>query len=112
MYVHAGAALETSNGVVFKPSAYVKMTAGTFQVDLTWITEWRNGIWAGGGVRSGDGVRAIGGFKFNRRFLVGYAFDFSISNQMALRHYGSHELMLQYKIMTRLDEFALKPKKI
>lgn len=61
---------------------------------------------------TGDGIRALGGYRFNRRFQVGYAFDFSISNQLPLGHLGSHELMLQYKIMTKLDEFALKPKKI
>lgn len=111
-YVHAGSALENSKGVVFKPTAYLKLTGNTWQLDLTWITEYRTGVYWGGGIRTSEGIRALGGFRFNRRLQVGYAYDFAISNQLPLNHLGSHELMLQYKIMTKLDEFALKPRKI
>ena len=111
-YLHVGTALENKKGVVIKPTAFLKMTANAWQLDLTCVAELRGGLWAGGGIRTSDGIRALGGYRFNRRFQVGYAFDFSISNQLPLNHFGSHELMLQYKIMTKLDEFALKPKKI
>lgn len=111
-YIHVGSALENRRGVVFKPTAFVKVTHNTWQLDLTMVSEFPGGVWCGGGIRTSDGIRALGGYMFNRRFRVGYAYDFSISNQLPLNHLGSHELMLQYKIITKLDEFALKPKKI
>lgn len=112
VYLNFGGAVENLWGTVFKPSAYVKVTGNTWTMDVTLMAEQRNGLKYGGGFRINEGIRFLAGYQFNRKLQLGYSLDLAISNQLPLKHLGSHELMFQYKIFTRLDEFALRPKKI
>lgn len=96
-YFITGASLKLSNFVEFKPSALVKMTVGApVELDVTALFELYKRINFGLMYRSGDAFGALVGVYIFDRLLLGYSYDFSLTNTTLKYNGGSHEIMLRY----------------
>lgn len=96
-YFITGASLKLSNFVEFKPSALVKMTVGApVELDVTALFEFYKRINFGLMYRTGDAFGALVGVYIFDRLLLGYSYDFSLTNTTLKYNGGSHEIMLRY----------------
>lgn len=96
-YFITGASLKLSNFVEFKPSALVKMTVGApVELDVTALFEFYKRINFGLMYRTGDAFGALVGIYIFDRLLLGYSYDFSLTNTTLKYNGGSHEIMLRY----------------
>jgi type IX secretion system PorP/SprF family membrane protein len=96
-YFITGASLKLSNFVEFKPSALVKMTVGApVELDVTALFELYKRINFGVMYRTGDAFGALVGVYIFDRLLLGYSYDFSLTNTTLKYNGGSHEIMLRY----------------
>lgn len=87
---------QDSAGVMFKPSAIVRMVAGapvSFDISANFLIKQK--LWLGAAYRYQDSFAALVSFQFTEHLQAGYSYDFGTSD---LRSYngGSHEIMLTY----------------
>ena len=95
-----GASLPLSRFVEFKPSALVKMTVGApIELDVTALFELYKRINFGLMYRTGDAFGALVGIYIFDRLLLGYSYDFSLTNTTMKYNEGSHEIMLRYDLI-------------
>ena len=96
-YFITGGSIKLSRFTEFKPSALVKMTPGApIELDVSTIFEFYNRVNFGVMYRTGDGVGALVGLYIFDRLLLGYSYDFSLTNTTMKYNTGSHEIMLRY----------------
>ena len=87
---------QDSLGVMFKPSAVIRMVNGapvSFDLSANFLIKQK--LWLGAAYRYKDSFAALVSFQFTDHLQAGYSYDFGTSD---LRSYngGSHELMLTY----------------
>lgn len=87
---------QDSLGVMFKPSAVIRMVDGapvSFDLSANFLIKQK--LWLGAAYRYKDSFAALVSFQFTDHLQAGYSYDFGTSD---LRSYngGSHELMLTY----------------
>ncbi|NOQ70979.1 MAG: type IX secretion system membrane protein PorP/SprF [Crocinitomix sp.] len=98
-YVIAGTIFDlTENGnVKLKPTTFLKVTAGApIELDITALFYFKDMLWAGPMLRTGDAVGVLAGVNLTDQFSLGYSFDWSFANSTGRYNAGSHELMLRY----------------
>ncbi|WP_033418066.1 PorP/SprF family type IX secretion system membrane protein [Cytophaga aurantiaca] len=101
-YMIAGTVFNLTEALDLKPTMLTKVVAGApVQVDLTTTLIYKQLLYAGIMVRTGESVGGLFGFMFSNTLLFGYSYDWTILNKTNSYHYGSHELVLRY-------DFALK----
>jgi type IX secretion system PorP/SprF family membrane protein len=66
------------------------------QLDINAKATWQNLTWFALSYRTMDAVSIMGGYIFNKRIYIGYAYDYNV-NPLRLYSFGSHELMLGYR---------------
>ena len=92
----SGYVFETEGALKFKPSILVKYEKNSpVQFDLNLNVLINDIFWVGASFRNGDAIVALVEYQINRKFRVGYSYDYTLSK---LRTYqsGSHEIMLGY----------------
>ena|SRR5690554_301227 len=92
---------QDSAGVMFKPSAVVRMVEGapvSFDLSANFLIKQK--LWLGAAYRYQDAVAAIVSFHFTEHLQAGYSYDFGTSNLRSY-HNGSHEIMLTYDFFKR-----------
>lgn len=95
-YLTAGYVFDVSESVKLKPSTMVKATEGSpLSIDLSLNALINDKMEVGLSHRFDDSISAMLGFNVNRRFRIGYAYDYTISNLGAFSKSG-HEIMLLY----------------
>ena len=95
-YFTMGGIIETEQEIKFKPSMLLKFEQqGNFQYDLNLNLLIKNIFWIGASYRSNDAIVALLEYQVNRKFRLGYSYDYTIGK---LKNYntGSHEIMLGY----------------
>lgn len=95
-YITAGGVIETEQELKFKPSMLIKFEQkGDLQYDINLNVLIKNIFWIGASYRSNDAIVALLEYQINRKFRVGYSYDYTIGK---LKNYntGSHEIMLGY----------------
>lgn len=93
-HITAGYKFELNNNMTLMPSVLAKIMApAPLSIEGNVLFEYKKWLWFGFGYRHEDAVMAMLGCNVNKRFKVGYSFDFSTSrfNQYSS---GGHELML------------------
>lgn len=99
-----------SSGYVFtldrqlklKPSVLVKGVAGApIQVDLNLNLLMNEIMWVGLSWRSFESLDALLQFQVTKQLQVGYAYDFSTTSELSRINSGSHELMVNYRVIEK-----------
>ena len=103
-FLTAGYVLDLNENLKLKPNALVKYVKGApIEVDLNANLLIKEIVWVGFSWRSFDSVDAILQLQINNRLQLGYAYDFSTSNDIRRVNSGSHEFMLNFRIATTRD---------
>ncbi len=68
------------------------------QVDANVRAIYQKNIWLGFNYRSEDAIGAMFGYSFREKFMLGYSYDFPISN-LRRQSTGSHELMVGFRFL-------------
>lgn len=93
----AGTMINLGDNVGFKPTTYVKVTAGApVEADLTASFIFMKKLLVGVMFRTGDAFGALVGVDINDQFHVGYSYDWSYGLQTFKYNQGSHEIVLRY----------------
>jgi type IX secretion system PorP/SprF family membrane protein len=74
-----------------------------FSADLSTRFIYQKEYWAGLSVRTSGEMILLLGLKMNR-FYLGYSFDYGF-NQLSYKSYGSHEIVLAYKLGDSIRRF-------
>jgi type IX secretion system PorP/SprF family membrane protein len=99
-YLIAGAMIPLNKNLKFKPTGFLKATAGApIEADLTASFVMYDKLSLGAMYRTGDGVGALLGYSFTDQITVGYSYDWSIANTTGKYNNGSHEIMLRYDLI-------------
>jgi type IX secretion system PorP/SprF family membrane protein len=96
-YFIAGAMLNITDEIAFKPTTLVKVTAAApVQADLTASFIFMKRLLVGAMYRTGDAYGALVGFNITDQFHIGYSYDWSYGLKTSRYNMGSHEIMLRY----------------
>jgi len=99
-YYIMGTVFTLSNFVDLKPTTLVKVTKGApVQADVSAIFEFNKKLNTGLMYRTGDALGILVGLNITEQLLVGYSFDYSMTNSTAKYNQGSHEIMLRYDLI-------------
>lgn len=98
-YVTLGGRVPLPNKFELRPTSLVKVTGGApVECDITLTCRYDDTYWFGVMGRTGDGLGLTAGLWITGNLALGYAFDWSIANTTSETNYGSHEVMLHYKL--------------
>ncbi len=107
-YFIAGTAVDINQDVTFAPSSYVKFTQGApAEMDLTASFYFYDLFSIGVMYRTGDSVGALAGLRITDKWVVGYSYDWAITNSIPNNNFGSHEIVLRYDFRI-MDEQRIK----
>lgn len=96
-YLIAGTVFPLTSYINLKPSGLVKMTPGApVELDITAIFDFDQRFNAGLMYRTGDAIGILCGLNLSEQFVIGYSFDYSMTNKTFKYNEGSHEVMLRY----------------
>ena len=96
-FLIAGAVLNLSHNLAFKPTTLVKVTAAApIQVDLTASFIIMDKLLLGAMFRTGDAVGALVGIDITDQLHLGYSYDWSYGLNTGIYNKGSHEIVLRY----------------
>jgi type IX secretion system PorP/SprF family membrane protein len=95
-YTMAGYVFDVSSELKFKPSFINKLVEGsTPSTDITAQVLYHNTYWLGVTYRIGDAVALLADVQLNRQLMVGYSYDYSLSN-LSSYNKGTHEIIVSY----------------
>ncbi|WP_051633361.1 PorP/SprF family type IX secretion system membrane protein [Thermonema rossianum] len=99
-----GYVFDLSPVIKLKPWILAKSVEGApLQFDLNANVWFHERVGVGVSYRSGDSVDGLFQFQLNNQWLLGYAYDYTLSN-LGRYNTGSHELMLRYQFSTKKDK--------
>lgn len=102
-YFTGGYVFDLNEAVKFKPAALLKATNGApLSFDITANFLFNDVLWLGGSYRINEATSAIGAiadFQVSRRWRVGYAYEYDISELNKYATGGTHEILLMYEII-------------
>jgi type IX secretion system PorP/SprF family membrane protein len=85
-----------------KPGLLVKAVSGApVQLDLNLSLLMNEILWVGLSWRSFESVDALLQFQVTKKLQFGYAYDFSTTTELSRINGGSHELMLNYRVIEK-----------
>jgi len=93
--------------VKFKPSVMVKYVNGSpVQVDLNANFLLKETLWIGASLRSMDSIDLLAEMQITPNIQLGYSYDFTTSRLAGVEK-GSHEIVLNFRILTRGNSSSL-----
>lgn len=102
-YFIGGYAYDLTKDIVFKPTAFIKITPGApIEGEITGTFVFDDKFNLGLMYRSGDALGALMGVSITDQLYFGYSFDWSFANTTGRYNNGSHEICLRY-------DFYVKP---
>lgn len=97
-FLTGGYVFDINPSLKLKPSVLLKAVEGApLALDLNANLLLKKVIWLGLSYRSFQSLSTLLELQVTDQFRLGYAYDFAISSQQKGLHYGSHELMLNYR---------------
>ena len=110
-FLIGGAVFNLNEDFKVKPTTFIKVTAGApIEADLTALVYFRDKIWFGPMLRTGDAVGALVGIYITNQLAVGYSFDWSIANTTFKYNGGSHEIMIRYDFILKQNKKIRSPR--
>ena len=99
-YLSASYTIELSRTLILKPSVQVKSDIVQTQIEASTLARYKDNFFLGASYRgftaqSQDALVALGGFKLNEQWTIGYAYDITLSALKTVNN-GSHEILLNY----------------
>ncbi|MDZ4664047.1 MAG: type IX secretion system membrane protein PorP/SprF [Bacteroidota bacterium] len=96
----AGAVLNLTNDIAFKPTTFIKATpAAPIQADLTASFIIMKKVLVGVMMRTGDAYGGLIGLNATEQLYFGYSFDWSNGLKTGKYNQGSHEIVLRYDFL-------------
>lgn len=96
-FLIAGAMINMTQNVAFKPTTLVKITASApAQIDLTTSFVFMEKFLIGAMFRTGDAFGGLVGLNITDQLHLGYSYDWSYGLKTAKYNQGSHEIFLRY----------------
>jgi type IX secretion system PorP/SprF family membrane protein len=106
-----GTVFKLTEKLEFKPTSYIKATAGApIEADVTGTFIINQKLLLGANFRTGDALGPMLGYQINNQFLVSYSYDYSFGLQTGKYNGGSHEIMLRYDFIYKDKEKIRSPR--
>jgi len=110
-YLIAGTVFILNKGIKLKPTSFVKITNGApVEADITASFIFNDKFQLGAMFRTGDAIGLLAGINISDQFEIGYSFDWSYTNSTVKYNFGSHEIMLRYDFVYKVDNNVLSPR--
>jgi len=110
-FLIAGTVFNINEGIKLKPTTFIKVTNGApIEADVTASFIFHDKFWLGGMFRTGDALGILAGLNITNQFALGYSFDWSYANTTMKYNGGSHELMLRYDFIYKVEEKIRSPR--
>ncbi|PCI99005.1 MAG: hypothetical protein COB15_04910 [Flavobacteriales bacterium] len=94
--INGGVVIEVSEKLKLKPSTLIKyVKSAPLEADINLSLLYDETIWFGVSYRTNDAIIGIIEYQANKRFRVGYSYDFTIT-EIGNYSNGSHEIMIGY----------------
>ncbi len=94
--INGGYVFDISEKIKLKPSSLIKYEkSAPIEADINCSILYDETIWFGISYRTNDAIIGIIEYQANKRFRVGYSYDFTLS-EIGNYSSGSHELMIGY----------------
>jgi type IX secretion system PorP/SprF family membrane protein len=94
--INGGYVFDISKKLKLKPSTLIKyVKSAPIQADLNCSFLYDETIWLGLSYRTNDAIVAIIEYQANKKFRVGYSYDFTLT-EIGNYSSGSHEIMIGY----------------
>lgn len=97
---YTGYVFDISRDLKFKPNIlfkYVENAPLEFDLNANFLI--KDIIWAGLSYRSFDSFDALVQVQISKQFQLGYAYDFATTTDLRRVNAGSHEFMIQYRLV-------------
>ena len=92
--LNGGYKFHLGNDFILEPAIMFRYVSPTpVQTDISLWAYYKEMFWLGLTYRTYDAVAISVGFNYNETFLLGYSYDYTISDLATFSH-GSHEIML------------------
>lgn len=110
-FLTAGYVFTLNRELKLKPNFLVKAVAGApVQFDVNLNLLMREVLWVGLSWRSFESVDALLQFQISEKLQFGYAYDFSTTTKLSRVNSGSHEIMLNYRVLTKKRSRFVTPR--
>ena len=101
LYLLSGYKIELRKGVIFEPSAILTINQrAQWTADINFKVESENRFWGAVGYRTFSDITVSGGVRYNR-LTFGYAFSYTVAGPEVIGKYGTHELMVGFRVAPR-----------
>lgn len=101
-FLTTGYVFKLDRHLKLKPNLLVKAVPGApVQVDLNMNLLMHEVLWVGLSWRSFDSIDALLELQVTKKLQFGYSFDFGTSSELRRINSGSHELMLNYRVVPK-----------
>ena len=101
LYFLSGYKIELRRGVIFEPSAMLTLNGRTqWTADINFKVESEHRFWGAVGYRTLSDITVSGGVRYNR-LTFGYAFSYTVAGPEVIGKYGTHELMVGFRVAPR-----------
>ncbi|MCC7302673.1 MAG: type IX secretion system membrane protein PorP/SprF [Bacteroidia bacterium] len=105
IYASLGYKIKLAEDMFLEPSFMIKRVTGApVQVDFNANLKIKGKFNIGGTFRAGDAVAVMAGYRFKEFYMVGYSYDFVISDLSTYNAGGNHEIMLGINLTKRKKE--------
>ncbi len=106
----AGYVFDLNQDFKLKPSFINKVVEGAPpSTDVTAQVLYLNKYWIGATYRFGDALAFLANIQLNKQLMVGYSYDFSVSNLNSYNN-GSHEILISYDFDGFLKKKVISPR--
>lgn len=101
LYLLGGYKFELRRGVIFEPSTIVTINGrAQWTADINFKIEGENKYWGSLGYRTFSDITVSGGVRYNR-LTFGYAFSYTVAGPEVIGKYGTHELLVGFRVAPR-----------
>lgn len=102
LYLIGGYIFDFNPNLKFKPAVLAKAVSGApLAIDISANFLFYEKLTLGAAYRLDAGVSAMAGFQISEQLMVGYAYDYGIT-ELSNYHDGSHEIFLRFELGTRM----------
>jgi type IX secretion system PorP/SprF family membrane protein len=100
-FINGGYRIKMSSDVSFVPSTMIRVFPNTpVSIDLNGKINYMDVFWFGFSYRHKDAVVGLLGLSINKRWDIGYSYDFNTSPLTKYNH-GTHEIVMGFRIINK-----------